>query len=157
MCNKCPLPLLIFKFWKFGYAHTQLRPLYSFSTFNAFHMKAVPGSTPVQLQCLHSGVWEPGNEAVSVICTVKILSRVQMKFLTLTLGGTVGGMGGVAFKVAPLLIMEECCIHSCQIAELASRAKLSVPFWSSWSSTQCDPCLSKMSVISVSNVFGGPF
>ena len=71
------------------------------------------------------------------ICIVKIFSRVQMKFLTLTLGGTVGGMGesgglgGVAFKVAPLLIMEECCIHSWQIAELASRGKLSVPFWSS--------------------------
>ena len=38
---------------------------------------------------------------------------------------------GVAFKVAPLLIMEECCIGSHQIAELASRGRLSVPFWSS--------------------------
>ena len=66
------------------------------------------------------------------ICIVKIFSRVQMKFLTLTLGGPgEGGGGGGAFKVAPLLIMEECCIHSWQIAELASRGKLSVPFWSS--------------------------
>ena len=59
---RCPLPFL---FWVFKDAHTQLRPLYPLSTFNAFMWQKnnTRLSTPAQLQCLHSGAWEPGNEA----------------------------------------------------------------------------------------------
>ena len=47
------------------YTHAQLSPLYLLSTFGAFHMtKNTRLSTPAQLQCLRSGAWEPGNEAI---------------------------------------------------------------------------------------------
>ena len=63
----CPLPLLIFMFWTFGYAHTQLRSFYPLSTFDGSHVrKSTRLSTPAQLQCLHSRVWEPGNEATAM-------------------------------------------------------------------------------------------
>ena len=38
------------------------------STFGAAHVrKNTRLSTPAQLQCSHSGVWEPGNKASSVV------------------------------------------------------------------------------------------
>ena len=61
----CPLLLLFFLFWVFGYTHAQLRSLCLLSTFDAFHVtKNTRLSTPTQLQCSHSKLWEPGNEAI---------------------------------------------------------------------------------------------
>ena len=67
-----------------GYAHTQLRWFYLGSTFGASHVrKNTRLSMPVQLQCSHSGVWEPGNEAnqnikTSAICLPNTTTSPKM-------------------------------------------------------------------------------
>ena len=64
MCSKFPTTFALFPVPSLGYAHAQLSSLYLLSTFGAFHMtKNTRLSTPAQLQCLCSGMWEPGNEA----------------------------------------------------------------------------------------------
>ena len=63
-CSKLPATFAFFPVLSRGYAHAQLTPLYLLSTFGAFHVtKNTRLSTPAQLQCSHSGAWEPGNEA----------------------------------------------------------------------------------------------
>ena len=59
----CPLPLLFFLFWVFGYTHAQLRSLYPLSTLMLFTwQKKIPGSSRLRNQCSCCRAWEPGNE-----------------------------------------------------------------------------------------------
>ena len=63
MCSKTPATFAIFPVLSLGYAHTQSRSFYPHSTVEAAHIrKSTRLSTPAQLQCSHSGTWEPGNE-----------------------------------------------------------------------------------------------
>ena len=63
MCSKTPATFAIFPVPSLGYAHTQSRSFYPHSTVEAAHVrKSTRLSTPAQLQCSHSGTWEPGNE-----------------------------------------------------------------------------------------------
>jgi len=67
MCSKLPATFALFPVLSRGYAHAQLTSLYPLSTFIASHVrKNTRLSTLVQLQCSHSGAWEPRNEAMGV-------------------------------------------------------------------------------------------
>ena len=76
MCSKLPLRYLrSFPVLSRVYAHAQLSSLYPLSTFTAFHVrKNTRLSMPAQLQCLRSGAWEPGSEAIAYVCMCKELS-----------------------------------------------------------------------------------
>ena len=64
IASKCLLLSLFFPVLSLRYVHPQLSSLYLLSTFTASHVrKNTRLSTPAQLQCSHSGAWEPGNEA----------------------------------------------------------------------------------------------
>ena len=72
-CVKLPATFALFSVVRLGYAHAQLSSLYLLSTFGAFHMtKNTRLSTPAQLQCSHSGAWEPGNEATVSCCQIDL-------------------------------------------------------------------------------------
>jgi len=59
-----PATFALFPVLSREYAHTQLRWFYLVSTFDSDHVrKNTRLFMPAQLQCSHSGVWEPGNGA----------------------------------------------------------------------------------------------
>ena len=79
-CNKLPVTFALFPVLCRGYTHAQLSSLYPLSSFTASHVrKNTRLSTPAQLQCSHSGVWEPGNKAIRIFsCEDTGYSHVPM-------------------------------------------------------------------------------
>ena len=58
----------------------QLRSLYPFLSFCSAHFGKLPGfSPPAQLQCLSSGVGEPGNEAKNTLVAVPGRNRTLFR------------------------------------------------------------------------------
>ena len=82
MCSKLCATFTPFSFQVFGYACPQLlRSLYPLSTINAFHVtKNTRLSTPGQLQCLHFGVWKPGNETRVIFALLSLVHRPPHRF-----------------------------------------------------------------------------
>ena len=63
-CSKLPATFALFPVLSCRHAHAQLSSLYPLSTFTTSHVrKNTRLFVPAQLQCSHSGAWEPGNEA----------------------------------------------------------------------------------------------
>ena len=61
----CPLSLFILLFWVSGTPMHNWGGSTSCLPLSLFTWQNIGLSTPEQLRCLHSGVWEPGNEATS--------------------------------------------------------------------------------------------
>ena len=58
----------------------QLSFLSPFYLWRCSHEKNTRLSTPTQLQCLRSRVWEPGNEAIHAQCVIKVYTENTSKY-----------------------------------------------------------------------------
>ena len=80
-CSRLPATFALFSVLSLGYAHAHSRSAYLVSTFDSAHVrKNTSLSTPAQLQCSHSGVWEPGNKATSSLPSFPPFWKLSLTF-----------------------------------------------------------------------------